>query len=88
MLEVFNEGSAAGAIRYIAGLPKASMIEGDATRLACKRRHLPPPTQMVAAGAVGEDDGWAVSVHLIVEFDSVDLCCWHVHCPRSIVTVW
>jgi hypothetical protein len=34
---------------------------------------------------VGEDDGWTVTVYLIIEFDIVDLCCWHVPCPQSMV---
>ena len=63
-------------------------ISFAAAILAQKHRHLLPPTQVVATSPMCEDDGWPVSVYLVIQFDPIDLCLWHVRDPRSIVMYW
>src|SRR4029450_1558324 len=86
--EVLHKGLTARAIRGIKGLSKAPMIEADAAILPRQHRHLLPPAQVVATRPVGKDDGRALSMHLVVQFNPVYLCFWHMRCPRSSRRFW
>jgi hypothetical protein len=72
--EVLHKGLATRTIRAIEGLAKAPMIEADAAILARQHRYLLPPAQMVATRPMRKDDGRALSMHLIVQFNPIYLC--------------
>ena len=56
----------------VASQPERAMVEGDAAEALREDGDLLPPAQVVAAGAVREDDGRAGAVRLVVEVDAVD----------------
>src|SRR5262249_6211289 len=64
------------------------MIEADAAILPCQHRHLLPPAQVVATRPMGKDDRRALSMHLVVQFNAIYLCFWHMRCPRSSRKFW
>src|SRR5262245_13549424 len=86
--EILHKGLAARAMRGIKGLSKAPMIEADAAILPRQHRHLLPPAQVVATRSVGKDDSRTLSMRLVVQFNPIYLCFWHMRCPRSSRRVW
>ena len=72
--QVLVEGTAAagGLALGVAGEAEGAVVERDAAEVLAEDGDLLPPGQVVAAGAVGEDDGGAVAVGLVVEVDAVD----------------
>src|SRR5262249_37586890 len=60
----------ARAVRRLAGEAEAAVIEGDAREAVLEVRHLLPPGQVAAPEAVGEYEGRAPAVGLVVEVAS------------------
>src|SRR5262249_32406824 len=81
--EILHKGLATRAMRDLEGLSKAPMIEADAAILPRQQRHLLPPAQVVATRPMSKDDSRALAMNFIVQFNPIDLCFWHMHCPRS-----
>ena len=69
-LEVVGEPLRPRPARHLAGEPEAPVIESDAREPVLEVRDLLPPREVVTPEAVGEDQGRALSVGLVVEVAS------------------
>ena len=79
--EVVNEGLHAGAVGNVVAVSESPVRERDAAVVCGEVGDLLPPGEQVAAGSVAEDDGLALSVVLVVQFDSVDGGARHLEAP-------
>jgi hypothetical protein len=68
---VVAEATASFGVHVVA-LTEGTVVEGDAGVVLGEVGHLPPPAEVVAALAMGEEDCRAGAVHLVVEVDAVD----------------
>ena len=76
--QVVHERVGSRPVGDIVRMAEPAMVEGDAPVPLREEGYLLPPAQQVAAGAVGENDGLALAVALIVQVNSVDLRAAHV----------
>ena len=85
--EVIGEASPVFRASGVLRKGEAAMVESDAGVAVAEVGHLLPPGEVVAAGAVGEDDDGRAAegraVDFVVEVDAVDGCEGHGRAPRS-----